>query len=243
VEGVKTGFWGLKGPRKGAAARAAILGAPGPFFESLLEASRHVEPYDDETATEPWRRGVSTGIVPSGSLGSRLRGTRRGFTCLVGYSSVPPAFFEEGVPRIVFAASGEPPGGLVYGADDLVVGVRAGSACGEKAAPRMLPSREAGPSSAKDRAALYPAESLIVIDPLVMDPSLMPIRENIEPGGLAWYPLTGILRECLAESAVRGVHILPRRLPRRDTYPAFVLARLISRLLALALGAPGRRKP
>jgi hypothetical protein len=240
---VKTGFWGLKGPRKGAAAKAAILGAPGPFFESLLEASRYVELYDDETASEPWRRGVSTGIVPSGSLGSRLRGTNRAFTCLIGYPSVPPAFLEESVPRVVFAASGEAPEGLVYGAGDLVIGVRAGRPCGEEAGPRTLHSREAAVLSDESAAAPYPAESLIVIDPLVMDPSLMPIRENIEPGGLTWYPLTGILGECLAESAVRGVHILPRRLPRRDTYPAFVLARLISRLLALALGLPERLKP
>jgi hypothetical protein len=240
---VKTGFWGLKAPRRGAAAKAAILGAPGPFFEALLEASRYVELYDDETASEPWRRGVSTGIVPPGGLGNRLRGTPRTFTCLVGYPSVPPAFLEEGVPRIVFAASGEAPEGLVYGAGDLLIGGRAGTPCGGEAGPRTLLAREAALSSAKSRAALYPAESLIVIDPLVMDPSLMPIRENIEPGGLTWYPLTGLLGECLAESAVRGVHILPRRLPRRDTYPAFVLARLLSRLLALALGAPGRLKP
>lgn len=84
--------------------------------------------------------------------------------------------------------------------------------------------------------------ALLVIDPLVMDVTVMGLRKN-SPGGLAWYPLLDLLAACFEDGCITVVHLLPQPLPRRDEYPAFVLARLVSHLLALALrrgGGAGR---
>ena len=75
----------------------------------------------------------------------------------------------------------------------------------------------------------------MVIDPLVMDPSLFPLRANIDPGGLGWYPLLRLLRELFASGEVPAALVRPCRLSSADPGPSFVLARLAAKLVAYAL--------
>jgi hypothetical protein len=69
----------------------------------------------------------------------------------------------------------------------------------------------------------------------VLDPSLLPVPDNIEPGGLDWYLLTDILRTLCRRQRPAGAVLLPCRLPRRDPAAAFILARLAAKLLAYVL--------
>ena len=88
---------------------------------------------------------------------------------------------------------------------------------------------------------ISPEATLLVIDPHVMDVTVMDLEGNT-PGGLAWYPFLNLLAACFEGRNLATVHLLPRPLPRKDEYPAFVLARLVSHVLALALKPEKGRK-
>jgi hypothetical protein len=84
------------------------------------------------------------------------------------------------------------------------------------------------------RQEASPEATLLVIDPFVMNVTVMNLKGN-PTGGLEWYPFLNRVADCFSGRRITTVLILPRALPRKDEYPAFVLARLVSRILALAL--------
>jgi hypothetical protein len=224
--------------------RAAVVGKPGYFFDSLLRASAQVELFDEELEYEPCRRGIKTADLPPSRLGPHLgelmsAGT---FACLLGYSALPRELLESGrYATILFApaleivrargAAGSPP------ECELAVGVRSGRRDGAgKRGVRVLGAREI--ASGKGLGGILPNPDrprLVVIDPLVMDPSLFPVRANIDPGGLGWYSLLRLLRELFTSGEVPAALVRPCRLSSSDPGPSFVLARLAAKLLAYAL--------
>jgi agmatinase len=221
-----------------------VTGKRGFFFDSLLRASSQVELFDEELESEPWRRGIRTAAHPPSRLGPHLEelmaaGT---FACLLGYSSFPRELSESGrYATVLFAPSRDSlrEGGAVSSPQScaLAVGVRAGGREREgKGGARVLSAREI--AAGRGLGELLPAPDrprLLVIDPLVMDPSLLPVPANIEPGGLGWYPLLRLLRELFESGKVQAALMRPCRLTPSDPGPPFVLARLAAKLVAYAL--------
>jgi hypothetical protein len=221
------------------------VGKPGYFFDSLLHASAQVELFDEELESEPYRRGIRTDSLPPSRLGSHLgelmaAGT---FACLLGYAALPREILASGrYAPVLFApafepvrgrgAAGSPPEG------ELTVGVRSGRRDreGSKGGATVLRARDI--AAGKGLGGLLPGDRrprLVVIDPLVMDPSLFPVRANLDPGGLGWYPLLRLLRELFTSGEVPAVLVQPCRLSSSDPGPSFVLARLAAKLVAYAL--------
>jgi hypothetical protein len=246
ADGVSTGFWGLKNPASGRALRALILGHPGSFFKDLLQASLFVEYYDEELEYEPYRLGVGTESVPPSKLTARLEGLKNTAVFLVGYPPSPALTNSEaGRGRVLFTPSTDAGGKWNLRASDTVIGPRrAGRAEGGGGGrPRVVTARELESSPGKDFQLPAAGEGMLVVDPLVMDPSLFPVPDNVEPGGLRWYPLTSLLRSLLSRAAPSPVLLLPCRLAKKDPLPPFVLARLLSKMIAYALsGGRGDHK-
>ncbi len=241
------GFLGLPNPSRSHSKRrprAAVVGKPGYFFDSLLHASAQVELFDEELECEPYRRGIRTDSLPPSRLGSHLgelmaAGT---FACLLGYAALPREILASGrYATVLFApafepvrgrgAAGSPPEG------ELTVGVRSGRRNREgRGGARVLRARDI--AAGKGLGEILPAPDrprLVVIDPLVMDPSLFPVRANLDPGGLGWYPLLRLLRELFTSGEVPAALVRPCRLSLSDPGPSFVLARLAAKLVAYAL--------
>ncbi len=230
------GFWGLKGPGRGRPAAALLLGRPGPFFEAILQASHFVEYYDEEMDFEPYRLGVRTAARPSPALERELLRLPDAFPLLLGFRTLPPRL--DGGGRIYLSPGGTATGA---GAGDLVIGLRGGVKAGRpgQASPEVVTAREASAAGGTPRLPAVRG-AFLVIDPLVMDPPLFPVPSNLEPGGLTWHVLTAVLRDLCARGSVRGALVLPCALPRRSPVPAFVLARLVSKVLAYGLAAKRR---
>jgi hypothetical protein len=221
-----------------------MVGKPGPFFDSLLRSSAQVELFDEELEYEPYRRGIETGAVPPSRLGPHLGELTAActFVCLLGYSVLPREFLEGGrYATVLFASSLEyaREGGAAGSLPEceLAVGRRSPRREREgKGGTRVLSAREI--AAGKGLGETLPAPGrprLVVIDPLVMDPSLFPVFANVDPGGLGWYPLLRLLRELFESGEVSAALIRTCRLPSSDSGPSFVLARLAAKLLAYAL--------
>jgi len=237
------GFLGLPGSPGSRRPAAAVLGPPTPFFSALLQASLQVELYDEEMEFEPSRKGIVTGRYPAARVDGKAEElARRGaFVFRVGY---PP---ERRVPgdlaaggAVVFSPAGLPgrweDRWPRKGTPLLLLGRRTGvPAAGGTAADISARSLIRKGASALGRRRFPPAP-LIVVDPLVLDPSLLSVPDNVEPGGLDWYLLTHLLRTLCARQKPAGALLLPCRLPRRDPGAAFILARLAAKLLAYVLG-------
>jgi hypothetical protein len=209
------------------------MGPPGTFFASILEASRYVELYDETLCYEPWRRGVATAVVPPARLERQLEERRNSFCCLVGFSRVPDRFACAG-SRILFSPLLRPPGGLHLTGGDVMIGAGNKKTGGGRAGATAITAREAVKGGTGPGMNGRGGGAVIVIDPHVMEPSLTGRGRNA-PGTMKWYSLLGALAECFDGGSVEAVHLLPRALPPRDAYPSFVLARLVSRIIALAL--------
>jgi hypothetical protein len=240
------GFLGLPESPGSRLPAAAVLGPPSAFFTALLRASLQVELYDEEMEFEPSRKGIVTGRCPATRAeGKAEEFARRGtFVLCIGYPPerlAPGDLAAGGV--VVFSPAGLPEkwkGEWPWkGAPLLLLGRRRGAAgLTEEFSARTLVRDGV---AALGRRKLPPAP-MIVIDPLVLDPSLLPVPGNVEPGGLGWYLLTDLLRTLCARQKPAGALLLPCRLPRRDPGAAFVLARLAAKLLAYALGV-GKGQP
>jgi agmatinase len=220
------------------------VGKPGRFLDSVLQASVQVELFDEELEYEPCRRGIRTDILPLSLLGSHLgelmaAGT---FACLLGHAAFPRKVLESGqYATVLFAPALESSQGKATAGSfpecELAVGVRSGRRDREnRGGARVLRARDI--TDGKGLGGLLPSPDrpiLVVIDPLVMDPSLFPVRGNIDPGGLGWYPLLRLLRELFETGNVPAALVRPCRLSASDTGPSFVLARLAAKLVAYAL--------
>lgn len=233
-----TGFFlGLKHPARRRSFGAAVVGPPGKFFEAVVAASAFVELYDEELEFEPWRRGIVTECVAAGGLGRRLEAFEADgvFPCLIGYPALPPdRSGNESLDTILFAPS--PAGGDLLEKGSLLVGHRAGALPRGRKTPRVLTAREI--SRGRKKKFTGPARRrrvLLVIDPHVLDPSLLPVKGNLEPGGLQWHPLISLLRDIFAGERVAAALILPCALRRTDPGPSFILARLAAKMIAFAL--------
>lgn len=241
-------FLGLKNPAAGRSCRAVVAGPPDRFFEALIAASAFVELYDEELEYEPYRKGIRTEKLSPKGLAHRLGnlvddGT---FLCLAGYRGLPDPFMEgRGCGVVAFSPRGEVdwqgPGEKGNLAVELVVGPRSGrkKEAGDSQA-RVLTARQIASGVRIQPGDLSPGRPrVLVVDPFVLDPSLLPVRGNIEPGGLQWHPLTELLRAVFTGTPPVAALILPCRLPARDRGPAFILARLAAKLVAYALAAEG----
>ena len=165
------------------------------------------------------------------------------FACLLGYAALPREFLENSryatilfAPALASVREREAAGSLR--SCELVVGVRSGRLDreGNKGRAKVLGARDI--AAGKSLGGLLPGSDrprLVVIDPLVMDPSLFPVRANLDPGGLGWYPLLRLLRELFTSGEVPAVLVLPCRISSTDSSPSFVLARLAAKLVAYAL--------
>ena len=226
-------FLGAKNPGPGRPFRAALLGSPGAFFESLLRASAFVELYDEELDCEPFRRGIRTERVPPAALSARLGKVRsRGaFPCLAGYGPSPVMPAVHGLGETVVLAPEVAP----WRGAALILGVRSGGRGGGPRPPsgKVLSAREI--LAGRGRRLSPPHPTLLVIDPHVMDPALFPVRRNLEPGGLTWYPLTALLKALFESRTVAAVLMLPAALPPSNPLPSFMLAKLTAKVLAYAL--------
>ena len=98
--------------------------------------------------------------------------------------------------------------------------------------PPILTARAIVTGEGRGRIKSFPPSSLLIVDPLVMDPSLFPVPGNLEPGGLRWYELTALLRKIFADCKPRATLLLPCGLPPRDPVPSFVLARVMAKIIA-----------
>jgi len=246
------GFLGLPGLPGRRRCAGALLGPPSSFFEALLRASLQVELYDEEMGFEPFRKGILTGRHSAGAVDRRAEDlvSSGAFVFRIGY---PPEISigaaGPGRPVVVLSPDGVPRGWedelTRDGRRVLLLGRRTGrrSVKRKAGAPDDLPARSLarGGAAALGRKR-FRSPPLVIIDPLVFDPSVLPVPGNIEPGGLGWYLATDLLRALCAREAPAGAVLLPCRLPRRDPAPAFVLARLVAKVLAYALSA-GKRDP
>ena len=236
--GIPKLFYGAGKAGSTSPAAAAVIGPEGVFFNSILSSSQYVELYDGEVGIEPWRRGVATEKIPSSALGKRLKSLVESgtFPCLAGYEKIPAvirSFLGRGT---LFLAPARDE--AVMSGEDIVLGLRRGKG---GSAGADIPARAI--AGARERGAAIPLPlplpegegRAVVIDPLVMDPSLFRQSDNIEPGGLTWYDLTGLVGALIERRSVPLLLIFPRRLPAGDPYPSFVLARLVSKVLAHAL--------
>jgi len=242
---VPPGFLGLTASPGASRCAAAVLGPPSAFFAALLQASLQVELFDEEMGFEPFRKGIVTGRYPAALADGKAeefadRGT---FVFRVGYPPGRPVTAAlPGGAAVVFSPSGLPVG---WG-DELprergrllLLGRRTGApAAGgtagltEDLSARILVRKGISALGRKR----FPSPPLIVIDPLVLDPSVLPVPGNVEPGGLDWYLMTDLLRALCTRQRPAGAVLLPCRLPRRDPVAAFVLARLAAKLLAYVL--------
>ena len=242
---VPPGFLGLPASPGKSRRAAALLGPPSAFFAALLQASLQVELFDEEMGFEPFRQGIVTGRYPAALADGKaeefaVRGT---FVFRVGY---PPGksvtAFPPGGEAVVFSPSGLPGGWenelprergrlLLLGRRTGEPAARGTAGPAEEFSARLLVRKGASALGGKR----FPSAPLIVIDPLVLDPSLLPVPGNVEPGGLDWYLLTDLLRVLCTRQRPAGAVLLPCRLPRRDPGAAFVLARLAAKLLAYVL--------
>lgn len=230
------GFLGVKNPSPRSPLRAAVLGRPGRFFESFLRSSAYVELYDEELDCEPYRRGIRTERVPPAALAGRIaKLTPRGiFPCLVGYGSLPGDLPTGGWEETVVLA----PKVAGWEKAALLCGVRSGGRGADPRPPsqQVLSSRQIMADGGPRNRGVFPSRpSLLVIDPLVMDPPLFPVRGNIEPGGLSWHRLTALLRILFESGTVGMALVLPAPLPRSNPSPSFLLARLTAKVIAYAL--------
>lgn len=232
----ETGFLGVKNPSPRSPLQAAVLGRPGGFFESFLRSSAYVELYDEELGCEPFRRGIRTERVPPSALAGRTgKLTSRGvFPCFVGYSSLPGDVLAGGRHETVVLA----PEAAGWEKAALILGVRSGGRGADPGPPsqKVLSSREIMSGRRPRSRGFSPSRPcLLVVDPLVMDPALFPVRRNIEPGGLSWYRLTALLRALFESGTVEAALLLPASFPIASPYPSFLLARLTAKLIAYAI--------
>lgn len=237
----KKGFWGLNGPPPGRPCRAVVCGPGGAFFNAVVRASFHVETYDEEYECEAYRRGIRTEVRSAAAVSSLVT-QGRPFACLLGYPTLPFSGTEQtGAVRVVLSHDGALASSLAAG--DILIGPRGGAPSGRGRRPRVVTAREMW-GGKRGRKALPARDTCVflVVDPLVMEPGLFPVRENVEPGGLSWYSLAALIKELFSGTPVRGVLIRPRLLPRGDPLPAFVLARLVSKILTAAVVHGGRGK-
>jgi hypothetical protein len=242
---VSPGFLGLTASPGTSRCAAAVLGPPSAFFAAVLQASLQVELFDEEMGFEPFRKGIVTGRYPAALADGKAeefagRGT---FVFRVGYPPERPVTAAlPGGAVVVFSPSGLPGGWEEVLPREkrrlLLLGRRTGApAAGRKAgltedlSARILVRKG---SSALGRKR-FPSAPLIIIDPLVLDPPVLPVSGNVEPGGLGWYLLTDLLRVLCTRQRPAGAVLLPCRLPRRDPVAAFILARLAAKLLAYVL--------
>lgn len=241
-------FLGLKNPANGRSCRAVVAGPPGRFFEDFIAASAFVELYDEELEYEPYRRGVRTESLSSNGLARCLKGLVDDgtFVCLVGYRGLPGTFLEgSSCGAVAFSPRREIDGWGPGEEGTLPVELTVGPRSGGREEPGNSGARVLTARRIASGVRIEPGDlsrerpRILVIDPFVMDPSLFPVRGNVEPGGLQWHPLTELLRAVFSGSPPVAALILPRRLPARDSGPAFILARLAAKLVAYAL-APER---
>jgi hypothetical protein len=229
------GFLGLVPLPRRLKAGSVVAGPPGPFFESIIGASRQVELYDEELDREPFRRGISTEFVAPGKAAAAFRSFRRRgvFALFAGYHPEQILPKQEPGEDILFLSPRPPENEKKRWSPSLTAGVRAGRSGGAHAPP-VLTARMIVTGEGRGRVKRFPPSSLLIVDPLVMDPSLFPVPDNLEPGGLPWYELTALLRKIFTDCRPGATLLLPCRLARRDPVAPFVLARLMAKIIAYA---------
>ncbi|MBI5499642.1 MAG: arginase family protein [Deltaproteobacteria bacterium] len=116
-------------------------------------------------------------------------------------------------------------------------GARAFAGAKDLAGPdaRRLAARPGATLATADEVvAGLPQDVWLAIDLGVLDPSVLPMPGNLEPGGLAYADLTALLAAVFASRRVLGAELTGLCVPAGDVLPAFVAARLGLRVLALA---------
>lgn len=229
--------------------------------EAIVAASRYVETYDLEIGRDPTDRGLHTAGALSFDYAdgeaSTLPVTRavraalaadRPVLLLGGDSTIlcgaADALAERGGIGIVRLEG-------ALGCDDEYRGVRraprtATRRASERAPLRVLGHRVASRAGREyaaaagiiadpaDPVAGLPASVWIAIDLSVLDPSVMSMPGNLEPGGWTYARLAGALAAVFAARRVVGAELTGLVPPPADIGPAFVAARIALRILALA---------
>lgn len=228
---------------------------------AVLAASAFVETYDLEAGRDPTEGGIATAapirfsyadgqasVAPVAALvEAELRAGR--FPLLLG---------GEATILCGSAVALESAGGIgvvriegTLGCDDAWRGLRLAPRTATRRAAERVPVRVCGHRTAgaaarewvrgraiegdiADPAAGLPGAVWLAIDLSALDPSVMPMPGNLEPGGLSYRDLAGAVAAVFSARRVAGAELTGLVTGSGDIVPAFTAARIALRILALA---------
>lgn len=93
---------------------------------------------------------------------------------------------------------------------------------------------ELGPTTAEEPLALLPEKIHLSIDVGVLDPSVLPISGNIEPGGVSWFRLTQLIDRVFQMKNVVSIDVSGFAPTMGLISPSLVVAQLVLRCLGRA---------